>query len=189
MTTHDQLVPVLRSLSRLVGTIAPDDSGPTPCTEFTVSELRGHVVRWMSAFAAGLEDPDGVCPTDDVAVAGDGAAQVAALADRIDAALASPPESLSIDGAAMPTAMALPMILAEYLVHGWDLAVSTGGRWDPDPAAVEASIVFMDSMLGPDYQGEGKDFGPRVAVAHDAPALDRLVGLTGRDPGWTPNGA
>jgi hypothetical protein len=39
-------------------------------------------------------------------------------------------------------------------------------------------------MLTADYQGEGKPFAPRVPVADDAPALDRLVALSGRDPGW-----
>jgi hypothetical protein len=29
-------------------------------------------------------------------------------------------------------------------------------------------------------------FGAVVSEADDAPPLDRLVALTGRDPGWTP---
>lgn len=190
MTTHDQLVTVLRSLSDLAEDIGTaDPAGPTPCAGFTVADLRGHVVRWMTAFAAGLEDPDGRCPEDDVAVEGDGSAQISALAGRIDAALGSAPDILHIGGAGMPTSMAVPMILAEYVVHGWDLAAATGARWEPDERAVEASITFMDAMLGPEFQGEGKDFGPRVEVPADAPALDRLVALTGRDPGWTPAGA
>jgi hypothetical protein len=29
-------------------------------------------------------------------------------------------------------------------------------------------------------------YGPVVPVADDAPAFDRLLGQTGRDPGWRP---
>jgi len=29
-------------------------------------------------------------------------------------------------------------------------------------------------------------FGPVVAVADDAPQFDRVLGLSGRDPTWTP---
>jgi len=189
MTTHDQLVTVLRSLSALAERIGTaDPARPTPCAEFTVADLRDHVVRWMAAFAAGLEDPEGRCPSHDVAVEGDASAQIAALAERIDAALPAAPATLHIGDAGMPTSIALPMILAEYVVHGWDLAAATDADWEPDTGAVEDSITFMDAMLGPDVQGEGKDFGPRVEVAGEAPALDRLVALTGRDPGWSPAG-
>jgi len=29
-------------------------------------------------------------------------------------------------------------------------------------------------------------FGPVVEVPDDAPLLDRVIGLTGRDPAWSP---
>ena len=80
----------------------------------------------------------------------------------------------------MPGDMALSMILWEYQVHGWDLAVATGQPWAPAEAGLEASLEFAPMMLTDDYQGEGKPFAPRVPVADDAPALDRLVALSGR---------
>jgi quinol monooxygenase YgiN len=82
----------------------------------------------------------------------------------------------------MPGELALGMILWEYQVHGWDLATALDRAWVPDPAGVEASLAFAPMMLTDEYQGEGKTFGPRVPVAADAPALDRLLGLSGRDP-------
>jgi uncharacterized protein (TIGR03086 family) len=76
------------------------------------------------------------------------------------------------------------MILWEYQVHGWDLARATGQPWSPPAAAAEESLEFAPGMLTPDYQGEGKAFGPPVPIPATAPALDRLLALSGRDPGW-----
>jgi len=84
----------------------------------------------------------------------------------------------------MPGDMALSMVLWEYQVHGWDIATATGKNWSPAEGPLENSIGFADQMLTPDFQGEGKAFAPRVEVPADAPALDRLVAMSGRDPEW-----
>jgi uncharacterized protein (TIGR03086 family) len=81
--------------------------------------------------------------------------------------------------------MALSMIFWEYQVHGWDLARATDQPWSPPTAAAEESLAFAPGMLTSDYQGDGKAFGPRVRVPAAAAPLDRLLGLSGRDPGWT----
>jgi hypothetical protein len=56
----------------------------------------------------------------------------------------------------MPGDLALGMILWEYQVHVWDLAVATGQPWTPPADATEVSLVFAPGMLTEDYQGEGK---------------------------------
>jgi uncharacterized protein (TIGR03086 family) len=84
----------------------------------------------------------------------------------------------------MPGEMALSMILLEYQVHGWDLARAVGQPWTPPDAALLSSLNFAPGILTADYQGEGKPFAPRVDVPADAPSIDRLVGLCGRDPQW-----
>ncbi len=38
-------------------------------------------------------------------------------------------------------------------------------------------------MFGDDDRGDA--FGPVVDVSDDAPLLDRVIGLSGRDPGWS----
>jgi uncharacterized protein (TIGR03086 family) len=87
----------------------------------------------------------------------------------------------------MPGDMALSMILWEYQVHGWDLARATGQPWSVPAAAAEESLAFAPAMLTDDYQGEGKPFGKPVPVPDSAAPLDRLLGLSGRDPGWVPD--
>lgn len=186
-TTQTDLLTVLGQLADLLDDIGPAADGtPTPCPGYPLGTLRQHVVGWLTAFTDGLTDPDGRCgDAQHVAVEGSGGAQVRRQVDRLGTAFAGTlPEQVVIHDSGMPTPMALAMMLWEYQVHGWDLAVATGRPWSPDDRGLEASLEFAPGMLTDDYQGEGKTFGPRVDVPADAPALDRLLGLSGRDPGW-----
>jgi len=165
-------------------------SNPTPCTELDVAQLRDHVVGWLDTFAAGFADPGGQAPRaglDAYQASADPAAEVRAAAATLDAAIrgGAAARPLRLGEQAMPGDMALSMILWEYQVHGWDLARATGQPWSPPAAAAEESLAFAPNMLTPDYQGESKAFAPRVPVAADAPPLDRLLGMSGRDPGWS----
>ena len=86
----------------------------------------------------------------------------------------------------MPAEVAALVALDEVVVHGWDLARSTGQGYDADDAAVAACLAFVASFEAPAEGDDGGLFGPPVAVPDDARVLDRLIGATGRDPSWTP---
>jgi uncharacterized protein (TIGR03086 family) len=192
--TTDLLVTVLADLAELVEATTPDQRRqPTPCSEFDVAQLLDHVVGWLTTFADGYADPEGVAPRADLdgyTAPDEAAAEIRSAADRMakalrDGAAARP---LRLGESAMPGELALGMILWEYQMHGWDLARALGRPWAPPAAAAEESLVFAPAMLGPDSQGDGKPFAAPVPVAEDAPALDRLLGLSGRDPHWSPRG-
>jgi uncharacterized protein (TIGR03086 family) len=86
----------------------------------------------------------------------------------------------------MPAA-AMGLVAAdEVLLHGWDLAAATGQTWSSDPAAVERCLGFVRDLAAGSPEVRDGMFGPEVPVPADAPALDRLLGLAGRDPGWRP---
>ncbi|MHB1613206.1 MAG: TIGR03086 family metal-binding protein [Actinomycetes bacterium] len=166
---------------------------PTPCAEFDVTELRDHIVGWLTTFAAGFADPDGQAPRADLVgyqASEDPAREVRSAADQLDRELrtGAAGRPLLLGESALPGELALGMILWEYPVHGWDLARATGQRWSPPPDAAKESLGFAPAMLTADYQGPGKSFGPPVVVPASAPPLDRLLGLSGRDPCW-PAGA
>ncbi|MBV9355992.1 MAG: TIGR03086 family protein [Chloroflexi bacterium] len=190
--TADLLRAVLADLAPVVGAIAPDQlQRPTPCSEWDVEQLRDHIVGWLTIFAAGFADPNGQAPRADLEgfkVSHDPAAEVRAAADTMDRALraGAADRPLRLGTNSMPGELALGMILWEYQMHGWDLARATGQPWLPPPAAAQASLVFAPGMLSADYQGQGKAFADRVQVDPDAPPLDRLLGLSGRDPRWQP---
>jgi uncharacterized protein (TIGR03086 family) len=190
--TTDLLAAVLSGLAPVVGAITPaqlDD--PTPCSEYDVRQLRDHVLGWLTVFAAGYADPQGQAPQaslDGYTAPADAAAEVTRAAGTLTTALrnGAAERPLRLGESAMPGDMALSMILWEYQMHGWDLARATGQPWSPPPAAAEESLNFAPNMLTPDYQGEGKAFAPRIGVPDGAPPLDRLLGLSGRDPAWKP---
>ena len=79
--------------------------------------------------------------------------------------------------------MAGVVALDELVVHGWDLAVATG-----QPAAYEGDELPHVHEMVRQFRAAGIPglFGDEVEVADDAPRLDRILGLAGRDPAWRP---
>jgi len=70
-------------------------------------------------------------------------------------------------------------------VHGWDVARARGQKYDPGPAAIGAARRFLSLFASPDAPaGPDVAFGPSREVPDDAPELDRVAALAGRDPGW-----
>jgi uncharacterized protein (TIGR03086 family) len=87
----------------------------------------------------------------------------------------------------LPGEVAGLVALDEVVIHGWDIARATGQPFDVEPELLEAVHEFVAPLAEPDspIPREGM-FGPPVPVDADAPLLDRVVGLTGRDPAWQP---
>ncbi len=130
--TRGLLAAVLADLANVVGGINEQQlHDPTPCTDYDVTQLRDHVVGWLSTFADGFADADGQAPRaslDGYQAPADAEAEVTAAAGRMDQALraGAAGRPLRLGSSAMPGDMALSMILWEYQMHGWDLARATG---------------------------------------------------------------
>jgi uncharacterized protein (TIGR03086 family) len=83
----------------------------------------------------------------------------------------------------MPAELIGGMVVGELVVHGWDLAKAVGvvPLWPDDVLA-----FLHGAAAGMAQQARDMGiFGPEVPVPADAPVLDRIVAITGRDPGWT----
>jgi uncharacterized protein (TIGR03086 family) len=82
----------------------------------------------------------------------------------------------------MPAEVVGPLMLAEFVLHGWDLARAIGAPYDVPAELGEATLAAVQpvAQMGRD----GGWYGPEVPVPADAPAFDRALGLTGRDPAW-----
>lgn len=83
----------------------------------------------------------------------------------------------------MPAGMIGGMVLGELVVHGWDLARSAGvdSEFSDDVLAGALAAVRSMAELG---RGMGV-FGQQIHLDDEASLLDRIVALTGRDPGWS----
>jgi uncharacterized protein (TIGR03086 family) len=175
----DLLAGSLRAAEAAVLAVQPDQRDlPTPCPEYDVGRLVDHLVGWARAFAARLS---GGRPTDDPGTyrAGD---DPAAELDDAARTIIQAYRSGTAAGAQLPVGM----LVGEFVVHGWELSRAIGREPQVDPAAAELALDTLRGMLAPEYRGEGKAFGLEVPVDDSAPAVDRLVGFSGRDPGWRP---
>jgi uncharacterized protein (TIGR03086 family) len=182
----------------LAGSAGADPTSPTPCADYDLSALRDHVLGWLEFFAAALADPDRRAPRPDpmtppATVDADELRRlVLSAATTIEQAVRDGVQGrdVALSASRMSGPAALGMLLGEYLVHGWDLAVATGVSWAPPDAACDLARELLAGMVTDEYRGaEHGAFAAEIAVAEDAPALDRLLGFAGRDPRWTPPAA
>lgn len=188
------LEPPARQIERLAGKITDDQlAARTPCTEATVGDLLSHVmgltVALRDAAAKQKSEFTGPPPAPGP-LAADWRGR---LPERLAALVAAwrKPEAwegmTEAGGLTLPGEIAGLVALDELVIHGWDLASATGQPFECDPASTQATYSFLSSGVEPDQRGNRNGiFGPVVEVSPDAPLLDRAVGLSGRDPSWTP---
>jgi uncharacterized protein (TIGR03086 family) len=176
---------------------------PTPCAGFDVKALLAHLVlvlhrvaalgRGEAAFAADtLGDP--------VVEHVDWVAEWHAAAADVDAACSDDAlleRAVVLPWATMTGAEMLAMYVSEITTHTWDLAKATGQQPTWDDAVCQLALDAMhrnlpmadrapmwESFLAnapAGFQFEAP-FANAVAVASDAPLIDRLVAWTGRRP-------
>jgi uncharacterized protein (TIGR03086 family) len=188
VATVKQLDSVYETVQPLVAAIGSDQwTAPTPCPDWDVRALLGHLVGGNVVFAAALRgvplaearqalagDPLGADPVTAYAQA---AAEVSA-AFELPGVLDRP---VTIPFGTVPGSVALHLRIAEALVHGWDLARATGRTVSFPDDVVEQEIAFSQEFL-PRVPPDRHPFGSSRPVPDDAPPLDRLVALLGREP-------
>ncbi|MCY0946867.1 TIGR03086 family metal-binding protein [Streptomyces antarcticus] len=194
-TTTFDLGPQALIVARLAAAV-PDArlADRTPCPAYTVGDLLGHLAGLAVAFRdAARKDlgpttdtsPDSTAPT----LPADWREDLPRVLGELAEAWKDPAAWTGMTragGVDLPGDVAAAVATDELLVHGWDLARATGQPYAPDQAALSASYAFLLASAE-EGNGGGGIFGPVVPVPDDAPLLDRAVGLSGRDPGWSPS--
>jgi uncharacterized protein (TIGR03086 family) len=183
----------LREFTDRVGQVRPDQwTGPTPCAGWDVRALVNHLVseqRWSVPLFAGATIAEvgdrfegDLLGTDPVGAALDAAEQ----AGRAVAEPGALERTVHLSFGDVPGLEYGRQLIADHLVHSWDLAVAIGADARLDPAAVHACAQWF--VEREDLYRLGGAIGPRVEVAADRPEQDRLIGAFGRDPDWAPPG-
>ncbi len=184
-------VAVLASVD-VVNTIDGSDlTRATPCAAWNLADLLAHMTIQHRGFAAAargggqdlaLWDPAAVRDTPDAV-----GEYAAAAHDVLDAFAAADPESqfaLPELGTSVPAEMAIGFHLVDYVVHGWDVAVSLGVSFTPSDDVVAAALPVTLAVPDGDFRNmENAPFGP----ARNGPGtndFDHLLRHLGRDPQW-----
>ncbi|QKW23599.1 TIGR03086 family protein [Kitasatospora sp. NA04385] len=166
---------------------------PTPCGAWTLGRLLAHMTGQNHGFAAAARGGGReLAEWADRPVGDDPAGVFAASAAEVTAAFAEQgvlergfwlPEVR--DGGPFPAAQAISFHFLDYLVHGWDVAVSIGHRPDFDADLVAAALPVAALVpAGPARELPGAAFGPVLADPPGADPWERLLRLLGRDPHW-----
>ncbi len=189
-TTTLDLGPVAAETARIVAAVRDDQlPGPTPCADLPVAAVLHHLLTLAIAFRGAAEkEPQGPGPQPDAAqLAQDWREQLPRHLGALAAAWRTPSawqSSTEIAGMTMPASDVGVVALNEVLVHGWDVAAATGQEYRPDDIAVRASLEFARRIAADFPEMRDSMYGPAVPVPDGAPVLDRLIGATGRSPGW-----
>jgi uncharacterized protein (TIGR03086 family) len=183
---HGRAVEAFRSL---VQQVSPEGwSAATPCAEWDVRALVNHVAGeelWTVPLLEGRTiaevgerfdgDVLGGSPTDAV----DGAAKAAVAAfDEPGAA----ERTVHLSFGDTPAAEYGMQLVADHVVHGWDLAVATGADPHVDPELVTALTAWF---------AEREDLYRSAGAVSDRPtvptrnAQEELLVAFGRDPSWS----
>ncbi len=190
------LTPAAKRLADLVAGV-PDAmlSVPTPCPDYRLGDLIDHVGGLALAFTGAATKDTGnataQAPSGDASRLGDDwrtriPRDLAALAGAWNEPGAWTGMTKA-GGVELPGEVAGIVALDELVLHGWDVSRASGQPYDQDPGLLEAVHGFVLQFAGPGQEQARQGlFGPVVDVPDDAPLLDRVVGLAGRDPAWSP---
>ncbi|WP_410876861.1 TIGR03086 family metal-binding protein [Nocardia sp. A7] len=185
MSENERVARAAEPLSKIIRTIAPDRlADPTPCSDFDVRGLLNHLLHWGPSLIGAAHKQE-IAPGAEVDLTeGDWAAALDTQLTDLATAWRDPDAWQGVTRMGGPTDLPASlvggMIVGELIVHGWDLARALGTTvsWDDDLLRYVHSEVAATADQG---RAMGI-YGPEIPVAPDAPLLDRILGLTGRDP-------
>lgn len=193
MDVRDLDVRALRAAGQVIAQVtAADLARPTPCASWSLAELLRHLVSENLGFAANAAGTpvdrsiwdSGALGTDPYRAYQDSATLVSAAFSVLGAG----DHQIEVrEFGVFPSQVAISMHFVDFLVHGWDVAVSLAASYRPDDELAANALAIASRWPDtPNSRGPGAAFNTRVPVPTDATNFERLLGLLGRSPSWAP---
>lgn len=188
MEPTEQLAVILPTIIDIVDRIEADQLGdPTPCANFDVQGVLDHMIGLGSTFVPAFLGVTAVEGAD----AGDAsstprgqvpAAEFREVMTRLLASVHAPgamDRMIDAPFGTVPGSVFARFVAFDGLIHGWDLAVSTGQAYDlPDDVVADVS-GFARQALSADMR-DGDTFAAETSAPDGATALVELVAFSGR---------
>ena len=165
-------------------------SDATPCDEYDVKGLANHIAGFLggTTLAARKQPkPENMDPSADLIGSNPGAV----IPGLMQGAVAAWQEPGSTEGKTpfgpgeYDADFAASITLWETVIHGWDLAKSTGQDLPVSDDVGEAVLGIAQMLCNDDSRGEGKPFSTAINVGDGASAFEQALGLSRRDPNWS----
>ncbi len=184
MEPCEQLAVILPTLTALVDQLDPTDLGnSTPCANFTVHGVLDHMIggatNFVPAFRGESPPENGAPPVPTGHVP---TAEFRTAMTNLLAAVNSPgamERTVSAPFGDVPGSVFARFVAFDGLVHGYDIASSSGLTYDPPADVVAAVDSFAREALIPDMR-DGDTFALETAAPDGASVLDKLIAFTGR---------
>jgi uncharacterized protein (TIGR03086 family) len=183
-----------RSLSEFTDRVprvgAAQWDGPTPCADWNVRELVNHIVyedRWTAPLVRGAALADVGDRFQGDLLGGDPSGTARDAAAEADEAFSEPgalERTVELSFGRTPAREYGYQLLADHVVHAWDLAAAIGADRRLDADVVRAVADWFGDHEAA-YRRSGV-IAKRVEVGLDASDQDRLIAAFGRDPDWRP---
>jgi uncharacterized protein (TIGR03086 family) len=178
------------SFAERVGQVGPDQwTGPTPCAAWDVRTLVNHVVYeqlWSVPLFAGATIAEvgsrfegDLLGADPVLTATEAAEDATAAVSETGAM----ERTVHLSFGDTPAVEYVHQLLADHLIHGWDLASAIGADRTMDPDVLREVMAWFKEREDM-YRSSGA-IGPRVELPSNATDQDLLLASFGRDPSWT----
>jgi uncharacterized protein (TIGR03086 family) len=179
------LIRALDQTQQLMDTVGSEDLDlPTPCPEYDVSTLRGHLLSVVGRIDLALSGGN-VLDIPSITTATDVMGTWKERRARLDATLVDDDvlgRICKLPWGTLPSAAAVAAYTGELTTHSWDLAKATGRLDQLDDELATYVLPLVHQFLPAEPRGGHVPFGPVVPVADDASPYDRLAGWQGRQP-------